>query len=137
MALIRNNRLLWTLQGLLAALFLFAGTMKFIMPADQMTAGSPLPVEFFYFIGVMEILGAIGLIVPRLTGIRPGLTPLAAAGLIVIMIGATAITVATMGVLPALLPFVTGLLLIVVARGRREGVTSAAAPATPVAVRHG
>jgi uncharacterized membrane protein len=137
MALIRNNRLLWTLQGLLAALFLFAGAMKFIMPADQMTAGSPLPVGFFYFIGVMEILGAIGLIVPRLTGIRSGLTPLAAAGLIVIMIGATAITVATMGVLPALLPFVTGLLLIIVARGRREGVTSAAAPATPAAVRHG
>ena len=52
-----------------------------------------LPVLFIRFIGVCEILGAIGMILPGLTGIRPGLTPLGAAGLVVIMIGATVVNV--------------------------------------------
>jgi len=117
------NIVLWILQILLGLLFLFSGSMKFIMSAEQMTEGSPvaLPIWFLHFIGICEILGGIGLIVPWLTGIRRGLTPLAASLLIVIMIGATVIS-AMMSIFFAIPPFVVGLLLLVVARGRWKDV---------------
>ena len=83
------NIALWVVQALLAALFLFAGGMKFVMSIEEMTKQVPLPGWFLHFIGVVEVLGALGLILPWLTRIRPGLTPLAAAGLAIIMIGAT------------------------------------------------
>ena len=119
MRLIHNNAVLWTLQGLLAALFVFAGGAKFVMdPAQMAPPGSPLSATFIQFIGVCEILGAIGLIVPHLTGIRPMLTPLAAGGLVVIMIGAVAVTVMTQPAIYALFPFVVGVLLAIVAYGR-------------------
>ena len=78
---------LWIVQALLALLFLYAGGLKLILPVEEMTAQIPMPGTFLRFIGVCEVLGAIGLIVPGLTRIRPGLTPLAAAGLVIIMIG--------------------------------------------------
>lgn len=112
------NRTLWILQVLLALLFLFAGVMKFVMPMDQMTKQMPLPAWFIYFIGVAEILGAVGLIIPRLLRIQPWLTPLAAAGLFIIMIGATAVTLSTGPVSTALLPLVTGILVGFVGWGR-------------------
>jgi hypothetical protein len=71
---------------------------------------------------VAEVLGAIGLILPGLLGIRQGLTPLAAGGLVIIMIGATVITLA--GGVPgggfalSLIPLVVGLLSAFVAYGR-------------------
>ena len=65
-----------------------------------------------------ETLGGLGLILPGLLGIRPGLTPLAAAGLVVIMIGATAVTLAGGDLAPALMPLVVGLLAAFVAYGR-------------------
>jgi len=113
------NIALWIVQILLGLLFMFAGSMKFIMTAEQMTEGAPvaLPIWFIHFIGICEILGAIGLIVPWATGIKRGLTPLAASLLIVIMIGATTIS-AMMGIAFAILPFVVGLLLLFVAIGR-------------------
>jgi len=88
-----KNAALWIAQGLLALMFLFAGGSKMVMTAEQMAAPGPiqLPVAFIRFIGVCEILGAIGIIVPWLTGIKRGLTPLAGAGLVVIMIGATVV----------------------------------------------
>lgn len=70
------------------------------------------------FIGVAEVLGAMGLILPGLLGIRPGLTPLAAAGLVIIMIGATAVTLLSGDVMTALIPLVVGLLSAFVAYGR-------------------
>ena len=70
------------------------------------------------FIGVAEVLGAIGLILPGLLRIRPGLTPLAAAGLVIIMIGATVLTLAGGDVALALIPLVVGLLSGSVAYGR-------------------
>ncbi len=114
------NIILWIVQILLALLFVFSGVMKFIMTPEQMMQGSPvnLPGWFFHFIGICEILGGIGLVVPWLTGIKKGLTPLAAALLVIIMIGATVIS-AMISIPTAIVPLVVGLLLIFVAWGRR------------------
>jgi uncharacterized membrane protein YphA (DoxX/SURF4 family) len=112
------SRALWVVQGLLALLFLFAGVMKLVLPIEEMTKQMALPGLFLRFIGVAEVLGAIGLILPELLGIRPELTPLAAAGLVIIMIGATVVTLVSGGVGQALIPLVVGLLLVFVAYGR-------------------
>jgi len=109
---------LWIIQGLLALTFLFAGGTKLILPIEEMTKDVALPGLFLRLLGVAEVLGAIGLILPGLLHIRPGLIPLAAAGLVVIMIGAAAITLATMGPAPALIPLVVGLLAAFVGYGR-------------------
>jgi len=114
----KTNRALWIVQGLLALVFLFAGGMKLVMPLDVIAEMTPLSPLFMKFIGLCEVLGAIGLILPSLLRIRPALTPLAAAGLVIIMIGATTITVATMGIVPALMPFVVGLFAAAIAYGR-------------------
>lgn len=114
-----TNRLLWTAQILVALLFLFAGSMKFIIPAAKMQQGPiALPIAFIHFIGICECLGALGLVLPGALRIKTWLTPLAAAGLTVIMIGATVITVATMSVAAAILPAVVGILTVTIARGR-------------------
>jgi DoxX-like family len=102
---------LWTVQGLLAALFLFAGGMKLVVPIAELTKQMPLPGLFVRFIGVAEVLGAMGLILPGLLRIWQALTPLAAAGLAIIMIGATVLTLADGQIAPALIPLVVGLLL--------------------------
>ncbi len=114
------NIALWIVQALLAALFLFAGGMKLVMPIEEMLKQMPLPLPgwFLRFTGVVELLGAIGLILPRLLRIRPGLTPLAAAGLTIVMIGAAAYTLAAGDVASALMPLVVGLLCAFVAYGR-------------------
>ena len=109
---------LWIVQGLLALVFLFAGGMKLVLPIEELTAQTPLPGAFVRFIGVAEVLGALGLILPGLLRIRPGLTPLAAAGLVIIMIGATVITLLTMDAALALIPLVVGFLAAFVAYGR-------------------
>src|SRR5713226_8631030 len=109
---------LWIVQGLLAALFLFAGGAKLVLPLDQMAGPVALPGWFLRFLGVAEVLGALGLIRPGLLRIRPGLTPLAAAGLVIIMIGATAVTLAGGIVAMALMNVVVALLAAFVAYGR-------------------
>ena len=109
---------LWIVQWLLALLFLFAGGMKLVLPVEEMTKQIPMPGLFLRFIGVAEVAGALGLILPGLTRIRPSLTPLAAAGLTIIMIGATVVTVKGGQVAPALFPLVVGLLAAFVAYGR-------------------
>ncbi len=109
---------LWIVQGLLALIFLFAGSMKLILPLEVMTEQMPLPGWFLRFIGVAEVLGALGLILPGLLGIRPSLTPLAACGLVIIMIGATVLTLVGGDVASALIPLVVGLLSAFVAYGR-------------------
>jgi len=117
------NIVLWIIQILLALLFLFAGGTKLILPIDVlMSMGSPnaipLPGLLVRFIGVCEVLGALGLILPGLLRIRPGLTPLAAVGLVIILIGATVLTVAGDGFAMALPPLVFGVLSAFVAYGR-------------------
>ena len=114
----RLSSVLWIVQGLLALIFLLAGGTKLVLPIEEMTKDMALPGAFLRFLGVAEILGALGLILPGLLRIRPGLTPLAAAGLVLIMIGATGISLSIMGPAPALIPLVVGLLAAWVAYGR-------------------
>jgi uncharacterized membrane protein YphA (DoxX/SURF4 family) len=109
---------LWILQGLLAALFLMTGVMKLMMSADTLATQSQLPGPFMKFIAVAEVLGAIGLILPWALGIWPGLTPLAATGLMIITIGATVVTLLHMPPVMAILPCVTAILSGVVAYRR-------------------
>ena len=111
---------LWTVQGALALLFLFAGVMKLVLPIEAMTAeGMPqFPEAFLRFIGVCETLGALGLILPGLTRVRTELTPLAAAGLVVIMAGATMIGLGAGDLVGASIPLTVGLLAAFVAYGR-------------------
>jgi uncharacterized membrane protein YphA (DoxX/SURF4 family) len=112
---------LWIVQVLLAALFLFAGIMKLVLPIEEMTKQTPLPGLLLRFIGVCEVLGGLGLILPGLLRIRPDLTSLAAIGLVIIMIGATVITLASGMVAAALFPVVVGFLAAFVAYGRWRG----------------
>ena len=118
------NIVLWIIQVLLALLFLFAGGTKLVMSIEAMRAmGSPnqilLPGLLIRFIGVCEVLGALGLILPGLLRIRRVLTPLAAAGLVIIMIGAAVLTFLGDGPAPAVFPMVVGLLAAFVAYCRR------------------
>ncbi len=107
----KANHLLWTVQILLAALFIFAGGFKLVMPLAAMQQGPiTLPGAFLRFIGVAELLGGLGLVLPGLFRVLPHLTPLAAAGLVTIMAGATTMTVIGIGVRPALFPLVVGIL---------------------------
>jgi uncharacterized membrane protein YphA (DoxX/SURF4 family) len=111
---------LWIVQGLLAATFLLAGGVKLVLSAEQMAAPGPVqfPVLFIRFIGVCEVLGAIGLILPGLTGIKPGLTPLAAAGLVIILIGAIVTDSMNRGPAAAIPTVVLGLMAASVVYGR-------------------
>lgn len=112
--------LLWTLQVLLAALFLFAGAMKLILPLEALVVQSSMPGWFLLFIGVAEVLGGLGLILPGLTKIQPQLTSLAASGLLIIMFGAVALSIADGQGSAAGIPLVVGILLAFVAYGRLE-----------------
>ena len=123
------NRALWTAQILVALLFLFAGSMKFIMPADKMQQGAViLPIAFIHFIGICECLGALGLILPGAFRVRTSLTPLAAAGLTIIMIGATVVTILGMSVAAAMLPAVVGVITSWIAYARTRVAPLADAP---------
>jgi hypothetical protein len=116
---VTKTRVLWIIQIALALMFLFAGVVKLVLPSAALTKDTPmLSAGFLRFVGVCEVLGAIGLILPGLLRIQPGLTPLAAVGLIGIMIGAIVVSIMTTGVATALIPFAVGLLLAFVAYGR-------------------
>ena len=106
----RINIAIWTVQVLLACLFLFAGIAKLVLPIAEMTKQFPLPGAFLRFLGVVEFSGALGLILPSLLRIRPYLTPIAAGGLVIVMSGATAISMVGGHVAPAIPPFVIGCL---------------------------
>ena len=118
-----GNVLVWALQGLLALLFVFAGFAKLTMPIQILVAQTGLPAVFIRFIAVSEVMGAVGLILPGHFGVHRDLTPLAAAGLVIIMIGAVSTTVATQGVAPAVFPLIVGLLLSLVIRVRSHRVS--------------
>ena len=109
---------LWIVQILLAALFAFAGGMKLVLPLDKLAGPVNLPGALIRFIGVVEVLGALGLILPAALRIKPWLTPLAAAGLVIVMIGAVVITLIGGDAFAAGISLVVGLLAAFVAYGR-------------------
>jgi putative oxidoreductase len=86
---------LWIVQGFLALMFGYVGLMKIVLPAAQlmesdMSFANFVGIEMTRFIGVSELLGAMGLILPAALRIKPILTPLAASGIALVMILATA-----------------------------------------------
>ena len=85
---------LWIAQVILAAMFLMSGFMKVSQPIDQLSKMLPWTAQvaegLVRFIGVAEILGALGLILPSLLRIQPKLTPIAAVGLALVMLFAAA-----------------------------------------------
>ena len=84
------NIALWVLQVLLAAAFLAHGLLLLFPPPDILVLlNATLSTAFRHFLGVAEVLAAVGLIVPGVTRVMPWLVACAAAGLIPIMIGAT------------------------------------------------
>jgi uncharacterized membrane protein YphA (DoxX/SURF4 family) len=114
------NIALWIAQILLALIFIFAGVIKFVTPMEEMLKQMPiaLPPAFLIFTGIVEVLGGLGVILPWLLNIRPGLTPFAAVGLVIVMIGAVVYTIAAGDPAPALIPAAVGLLAAFVAWGR-------------------
>lgn len=86
------NIALWIVQGIAAFMFLMAGSMKLMRAKEQMAEQMTWVEDFsqgqIRGIGVLEILGALGLVLPLATGILPVLTPLAAVGLGIIQVGA-------------------------------------------------
>ena len=119
------NIVLWIIQILLALLFLFAGGTKLVLPIETLQSmGSPnqvqMPGLFIKFIGLVEVLGGLGLVLPGLLRIKKGLTPLAAIGLTIVMIGAVIITVAGDGIKGGIVPLIVLLLCVFVAYGRRD-----------------
>jgi uncharacterized membrane protein YphA (DoxX/SURF4 family) len=121
---------LWVVQVVLAALFGMAGLMKLTQPIDALAASLPwvtsVPEMLVRFIGAAEFAGALGLILPSLTRIQPRLTALAALGLAVVMVLASAfhLTRGEASMLP--MNLVIGLLALSVAWGRGK-----AAPISP------
>ncbi len=119
---------LWVVSGLLAALFLFAGGMKLLKPVEMRAAfvSFGYAAWFATFIGVCEVLGAIGLLIPRLSA-------LASACLSIIMIGAVYTVASHHLYSQAVMPAVVFVLLIFICRSRMN----AARPAPAQAVSQG
>ena len=87
------NIMLWALQAVLAAVFLIAGLPKIVKPKEALVASmgewaNSFPTPGVKLLGLVEVLGAVGLIVPPLTGIAPVPSQVAAVGIIAIMLGA-------------------------------------------------
>jgi hypothetical protein len=113
------NYVLWVLQALLALFFgLASGAPKLFLPPEALPLPIPLSRPFLLFIGVAEVLGALGLVLPGLLRIRPGLTPLAAGGLVILTICATVYQLAAGQVGNALFAVAVGLLAAFVGYGR-------------------
>jgi uncharacterized membrane protein YphA (DoxX/SURF4 family) len=116
------NIVLWIIQILLALEFLFSGITKLVpglMPPPPPGAWMP-PMWFLIFIGICEVLGALGLVLPGLLRRNQSLTPLAALGLLILMGGAVGISISTMGFKYGVLPLITGLLCLFVFYGRTK-----------------
>ncbi len=116
------NIALWVIQGLAAALFLMVGGMKVSQPIEKLSgnmgwvkAFKPIQVRL---IGTAEILGALGLILPGATGILPILTPIAAAALVVLMLGAVYTHIRLKEMDKLVVPLLPLILALLVAIGR-------------------
>ncbi len=117
------NTLLWVFQLILAGMFLVSGSMKLLLSRDQLIVrmgdwAKGYSPGFLKFIGAAEALGAIGVVVPWRTGIAPILTPVASAGLVAIMVGATALHVRRGEIPRVVMNFGIVAMAVVVAWGR-------------------
>jgi uncharacterized membrane protein YphA (DoxX/SURF4 family) len=116
------NIALWIVAGVLAAMFLAAGVMKVAMPKEQLEPTMQWSKAWsrpqLQALGAIEILGAIGLILPRALHIAPVLTPIAAAGCAIVMVGATITHIRMKDYKGVGMPVVLLILAIVVAAGR-------------------
>jgi uncharacterized membrane protein YphA (DoxX/SURF4 family) len=118
------NLALWIIAGLLALIFLVAGTNKLIMPPARLAKApgggwaNDFSAGFIKALGAIEILGAVGLILPAALDIAPVLVPLAAAGLALIMAGAAIVTLRRHEPKHALLNLAYFVLAVLVASGR-------------------
>lgn len=121
-----SSVLLWVAQAILAALFIFAGVVKLTMPAAQLEQFTGLPGAFMRFISFAEISGALGLVLPGVFRVARGLTPLAAVGLVTIMAGAVTVTATHGQSAQAVMPFVVGIVLGLIAHGRRGWIRRSA-----------
>jgi putative oxidoreductase len=111
---------LWVVQVLLALVFAMSGGMKLVVPYEELLKQGPwvqsVPAGLVKFIGVAEVSGALGVILPAATRIKPLLTPLAATGFVVIMVLASGLHL-SLGQ-PPILQVVLGGLAAFVAWGR-------------------
>lgn len=99
---------LWTLQGFLGLFFILAsGAPKLLLPLESIPMPIPLSSEFLHFIGVCEVLGGLGLVLPGITRIQTRLTPLA--GLSLVLLTICAAVYQLMGNQPANAGFALGI----------------------------
>ena len=118
----KSTKWLWALQIVLALVFLLTGFTKLLLPAAKLTSPVPLPIWFIRFIGGCEAMGALGLVLPGLFRVQRWLTPTAATGLVLIMTGATVISIMGGGSMVALaiVPAILGVLAALVAYKRQD-----------------
>jgi hypothetical protein len=136
MRFLKISVVLWVLQGFLALFFALAsGAPKLFLPHDMLGMPIRLPDLFVYAIGVAEILGALGLILPGLLHIRPGLTPLAATCLVLLTICAAVYQLIAGQPANAVFALVMGLLAAFVAFGRWRLAPLAGERETRIGVR--
>jgi putative oxidoreductase len=118
------NFVLWSVQSLLAFIFLLSGFLKVKEPMKELAVMMPWTAEIssdvVRLVGYFEILGAIGLILPSVLRIKPGLTPLAARGLALIMFFATFFHISRNAFLSIPLTIVLGLLAVFTNWGRSK-----------------
>ena len=109
----------WVVSGLAALAFLLIGLSKLLMSTADMEAGAQgVPVILLRIAGTAEVLGAIGLILPAATRVLPVLTPIAASGLVLTMIGAVTTNIIIGEYALAVMPFVLGVVAAFIAWAR-------------------
>jgi len=94
------------------------------MPAEALAQQTGLPAPIMQFVSLAEVAGGLGLLVPGAPADPPRAHPLAAAGLVLVMVGAVVLSAVRVSAEAAVMPFAVGVLLVVVARGRRGSVVS-------------
>lgn len=127
---------LWVAQGALALGFLLTGVAKLAFSVDELAGLVPwahaVPELVIRFAGAAELAGALGLVLPALTGVRPGLTPLAGLGLGLEMAGATGFHIDTGDLARAVLPAAIAVIAFAIAIGRWKVSPIAPRPPLPL-----
>lgn len=119
------NIILWILQGVIAVVFLMAGGMKMTQSKEFLKEKvgdwiDPVDIKVLKLIGLLEVLGAVGVIVPMAFGFMPMLVPLAAIGLALTMVGASFVHLQRKEYKEVAINLILLLMIGVVAVGRME-----------------